>query len=119
MSVKTLTAKGKTQTLREWSIATGIRKDTINIRLRRGWTPEQALGLVASPCNRPGPKTRHSFATGYQSRQMAERRRHARALNVCRECFSDKTEPARSKCQTCLQADAIRFQQRYHNQRAA
>lgn len=38
-----ITALGKTQTLREWSEATGIPKSTIQNRIKAGMTPDEAL----------------------------------------------------------------------------
>ena len=38
-----LTFNGKTQTLTDWSIETGINRTTISGRLRKGWTIERAL----------------------------------------------------------------------------
>ncbi len=41
---RNLTFQGKTQHLAEWSRETGIKCSTISMRLRRGWTPQKALG---------------------------------------------------------------------------
>lgn len=40
-----ITAGGKTMALREWAVATGIRRAALYGRLRAGWTPEQVVGL--------------------------------------------------------------------------
>lgn len=105
-----LTVGAETRRLKEWAKRTGIAFRTIGARLRRGWTPEQAVDAAPRPTTRPGPKTRHSFASDYQSRKMKERRQHARALRICLECLADKAAPARTKCPVCLLADSIRHQ---------
>ena len=38
-----ITAHGETMTTKEWSIKTGVRKDTILERLYRGWDPDRAV----------------------------------------------------------------------------
>lgn len=38
-----LIAQGKTLTLHEWSVITGIDEETIRARVKRGWTHEKAL----------------------------------------------------------------------------
>lgn len=42
---KTYTHDGRTLTLADWALATGLSKDTIYGRLRAGWSIEQALTL--------------------------------------------------------------------------
>jgi len=34
---------GQTLTIRQWSLKTGLKHDTITTRLKRGWTPERTL----------------------------------------------------------------------------
>lgn len=41
-----ITAFGKTMLLSDWSIETGIKITTILERIRRGWSPEQAVSRV-------------------------------------------------------------------------
>lgn len=41
-----ITAFGETLTQAEWSEKTGIKRETIAMRLNRGWNPEQALTLT-------------------------------------------------------------------------
>lgn len=38
-----ITIKGKTRTVTEWSDFVGIKKDTIFMRIHRGWSPEKAV----------------------------------------------------------------------------
>lgn len=40
-----ITANGITQSARDWSLQTGVERQTILSRLQRGWTPERALEL--------------------------------------------------------------------------
>lgn len=40
-----LTVNGRTMTLVEWCEATGLNRETIRRRIRRGWTVEEALTL--------------------------------------------------------------------------
>ena len=50
---RNLTAKGKTQYLAAWERETGIKAHTINSRIKRGWTVEEALGFterLPPPC---------------------------------------------------------------------
>jgi len=42
-SNRNITAFGKTQTLQEWSRETGIKRETIAMRLNRGYTAEQSM----------------------------------------------------------------------------
>jgi predicted DNA-binding transcriptional regulator AlpA len=39
-----VTAFGETKTLKEWSDATGISRDTLYQRIRKGWAPERIVG---------------------------------------------------------------------------
>ena len=39
----TITSKGKTHTVAEWSKITGLGKSTIRARLYAGWSPERAV----------------------------------------------------------------------------
>ncbi len=68
----TLTCKGVTRCIQEWSEVTGIKPNTILTRIRRGWRPEQALEI-----ERREPLNRLS---------EAEKKRRTRA---CQECGSD------------------------------
>jgi len=43
---KLISANGETKTQVEWSEVTGIKRETIAMRIRRGWTEEQALGFI-------------------------------------------------------------------------
>lgn len=45
------TINGKTQCAAEWARDYGIRYDTLHMRLRRGWTIEQALQTQPMECN--------------------------------------------------------------------
>jgi len=38
-----ISAFGKSQTLQTWADETGIKRETISMRIKRGWTPEMAL----------------------------------------------------------------------------
>lgn len=40
---KNITAFGKTMTQQQWSRETGIKRETIAMRLKRGWPPERAV----------------------------------------------------------------------------
>lgn len=40
---RAITAFGKTQILIEWAAETGIKRETITMRLRLGWSPEKTL----------------------------------------------------------------------------
>lgn len=51
-SNRRLTFNGKTQTVKEWSLELGFKKNLIKDRLRIGWTVEQALTVP------PGKKRR-------------------------------------------------------------
>ena len=42
-----LTARGKTQTLEEWAIETGLPKSTLFNRIRRGWPDDKVVGTPA------------------------------------------------------------------------
>lgn len=42
-TVRTLTHEGKSLSVREWSMLTGIPRDAINSRLKLGWSTERAL----------------------------------------------------------------------------
>jgi len=44
-----LTACGKTQTLEEWAIETGLPKSTLFNRLRRGWPDDKVIETPAQP----------------------------------------------------------------------
>lgn len=48
-----LTVNGKTRTLNEWSAEVGLARSAIQDRLRKGWTPEEA---VLTPRGPSGPK---------------------------------------------------------------
>lgn len=41
-----ITANGESKTLVEWSEVTGIKRETISMRIKRGWSTEKSLGLV-------------------------------------------------------------------------
>lgn len=43
------TADGRAQSLNAWSRETGIPRATISVRIKLGWPPEQAVGLVSRP----------------------------------------------------------------------
>ncbi len=47
-----LTAKGKTQTMAQWSEETGIGESTIRSRLKMGWSEERAVTEPARPKRR-------------------------------------------------------------------
>lgn len=49
-----LTWQGKTKTLTEWSIETGIDNDTIRYRITHGWSVHEAM--TTSPARRKRPK---------------------------------------------------------------
>jgi hypothetical protein len=58
-----LTHNGETHSITEWAKITGLRANTITIRLRDGWTVERTLTEKASPKQRKGhPWTRHNPA---------------------------------------------------------
>lgn len=40
---KTITCRGETHTISEWSKIVGLSRQTIADRVRRGWPPEQAV----------------------------------------------------------------------------
>lgn len=42
-NTRTLTHKGRTQTVSEWAAEVGIQRGTLKMRLRKGWTAEEAL----------------------------------------------------------------------------
>ena len=44
-----LTARGKTQTLEEWAIETGLPTSTLFNRLRRGWPDDKVIETPAQP----------------------------------------------------------------------
>lgn len=39
-------AGGKTMTLAEWAETTELKRETVAMRINRGWTPEEAVGIV-------------------------------------------------------------------------
>jgi len=41
--VRTITFRGKTHTLSEWAVLTGINSDAIRRRLRKGWSLTKTL----------------------------------------------------------------------------
>lgn len=45
----TVPSLGETRTVMEWSKVTGIHITTLNVRRRKGWTPEQILGIESAP----------------------------------------------------------------------
>lgn len=44
-----ITFNGKTQCLVDWSLETGLKEDTITMRIKRGWPVERALTMTARP----------------------------------------------------------------------
>lgn len=42
-NTRTLTYAGRTQTISEWAAETGIKRETLKMRLRKGWTAAEAL----------------------------------------------------------------------------
>ncbi len=46
-----MTFNGKTQTIAQWSRETGLSKDTIRLRLKRGWTADRTLTTSARRCH--------------------------------------------------------------------
>lgn len=42
-NTRTLTYAGRTQTISEWAAETGIKRETLKMRLRKGWAAEEAL----------------------------------------------------------------------------
>lgn len=42
-NTRTLTYKGRTQTISEWAAETGVKRETLKMRLRKGWTADEAL----------------------------------------------------------------------------
>lgn len=62
-----VTVNGETLLRIEWSERTGINHSTIRARLRKGWTPEQAVGIE------PPPEPRgQSITAGGVTRRVAE-----------------------------------------------
>lgn len=52
---KTLTFNGKTKTVKEWSLITGVSVFTLNFRIRAGWCPERILNTPARPRGTKAP----------------------------------------------------------------
>ncbi len=48
-----ITFRGETLTLAQWAEKTGLKRETIAMRLRRGWSAEKALTVPRSPKFRP------------------------------------------------------------------
>lgn len=48
-----ITFDGRTQTLSQWARETGIRKDTLRLRLKKGWSVERALTEPIHEARRP------------------------------------------------------------------
>ena len=60
MAVKTLTYRGRTQTVSQWARELGIKPSLINARLRKGMSIEQALtpGLLYGKGEEMGRRAR-------------------------------------------------------------
>lgn len=93
----------------------GLAPKTIIMRLRRGWTPEQATGEKERPAAKRGPKTQHSLSPEYARRYHASRRAIAIANGKCIECSTDDAAPGKTKCPDCLEINRLR----YHHSKAA
>ena len=68
-----LTAKGKTQSAREWEEQLGIKYTSICYRNHIGWTPEQCLGFEPAPKRRPmGRKSLHMITARGKTQSLRD-----------------------------------------------
>lgn len=63
MPEKQITANGRTLTIGNWGIVSGLRHKIIYDRLRNGWPPEQAVGI--KPRVKDGVRTRPNRLTEF------------------------------------------------------
>lgn len=59
-ATRPITIDGVTQSLTQWSRATGVGANTIRERLRRGWSPRDAVSVTPALGNRVGPACAHN-----------------------------------------------------------
>lgn len=90
-AIHLLTA-GETRTIPEWSRKTGISRWTILARIKRGWTPEEAIGR--SPRQRPA----RDHSPQSMSVRNQRRRAAAKRSGICIECVATPAAEGRTKC---------------------
>lgn len=62
-NTKRLTVNGETKTLGEWADLTGMNYHTLSYRLRRGWSPEQALTTPPASSGSGAYRTEETFVS--------------------------------------------------------
>lgn len=84
MKKRVIECAGETLTVTEWARRAGVRPGTIHNRLRRGWTPEQVVGLAPPPSEDKWAPARKRKAER-AARREAARVRHGDFVGTVRE----------------------------------